>query len=184
MAAQLDKIPPTCKAMLICDQVIIERDTEKISVIGSYSTLSLERASPHFGPFCIFPQLTAGNAECRVIIEVQDLREGDVISKSEPKLVQLEDRLEVLNLIAAWPAIPIEHAGVYDVVAFADGIEIDRQRLQISFDSEGEHHEEKGFHRKWKKTKFCREERVARCSSKRDRQDSNENRLPAARKAA
>ncbi len=142
MAVQLDKIPPTCKAMLICDQVMIERDTEKISVIGSYSTLSLERASPHFGPFCIFPQLTAGNAECRVIIEVQDLREGHVISKSEPKLVQFEDRLEVLNLIAAWPAIPIEHAGVYDVVAFADGIEIDRQRLQISFDSEGEHHEE------------------------------------------
>lgn len=136
MAEQPEKIPPTCKAMLVCDQVIVERDTEKISVIGSYTTLSLERASQQIGPFSIFLQLTAGSAECHVIIEVHDLRDGEVVSKSDPRQVHFEDRLEVLNLIASWPAIPIEHDGVYDVVAFADGVEIGRQRLQVNFDEE------------------------------------------------
>ncbi len=136
MAEQHQKIPPKSKAMLICDQVIIERDTNKISVISSYNSVPVWRESPETKPFCVFLKLTEGNPTCDITMEMHDLREDRVISRLGPQTVQFADRLEAVEVVGSWPAVPIEHDGAYDIVAFADSQEIDRHRLQIYFQEE------------------------------------------------
>src|SRR5690348_16242083 len=109
MAEQRDRIPPKSKAMLICDQVIVERDTNKISVIGSHNYIAIWRGI--LPPFCVFLKLMEGNAICHVTFEFHDLSDDLIISRLGPQMVQFTDRLEAVELVASWNEIQIEHEG-------------------------------------------------------------------------
>lgn len=138
MADRHDRIPPKSKAMLICDQVIVERDTNKVSVIGSFNSVFVPRTAPEIRPLRVFLQMTEGNASCHVTMEIHDLRLDRIVSELDPTPIQFDDRLEVVNLMGSWPVAVFDHDGAYDIVAFADSQEIDRVQLKVNFEEEEE----------------------------------------------
>lgn len=58
MAERREIIPPKSKTILICDQVIVERDTNKVSVIGSFNSVFVPRTAPEIRPLRVFLQMT------------------------------------------------------------------------------------------------------------------------------
>jgi hypothetical protein len=128
------KPPPKCKAILLCDQVILDAMTGKYSVIGVFDRFNL----PAFPgpPLTIFSfvQLVDGIGRYNLTAEFHylphlDVREGAVIARLENPF-EFPERTNRVNLVIAFAGLILPHPGVYDFVIFADGQEIDRQRFE------------------------------------------------------
>lgn len=124
-----EKPPPRCKAILLCNDTIIEAGTGNVSLIGTFDGF-VQRAFPsHTKPFTVFVQLTDGIGRYEVVIEVQDLRDNIVNARANAGL-EFPERLTKVNMMIPVPPLPLQHAGVYDFVVLANGQEIDRQQFR------------------------------------------------------
>ena len=123
------KPPPKCKAILLCDQVIIDSLTGKPSVIGIFGGFNAPSFPGQTAPFTAFLQLTDGIGEYQITIEILDLQEEAVIARAQGPPINFPDRAMKMNCFIAVPPLPLAHAGRYDFVVLADGQEIDRQQF-------------------------------------------------------
>ena len=136
--------PPKCKAILLCERVIIEAGTGQISLIGLFDELEIDAVPGYTGPFTVFLVLTdgIGGHNYEISIAVRDLdTDTDIATATRPEL-RWEDRLTKRSLFVQFGELNIEQAGSYDIVVCADSQELDRQRFEIlapgSFQDEGE----------------------------------------------
>lgn len=124
------KPPPKCKAILLCDQIIVDRLTGKTSLIGIFEHFNLQTL-PAFTPQVMaFIQLTSGIGKYMLRVEVEDLEQGVTVSRGPEMQIEFPDRLVKLNGIIQLGPVPIAHIGTYDLVVTADGQEIDRQQFR------------------------------------------------------
>jgi hypothetical protein len=133
--------PPVCKAILLCDQVIVDARTNKVSVIGIFTFFGLPQFPGQTFPVTAFLQLTNGIGKYALTVEIHDLSTGRVIARAELAEVEFEDRATKSNVVFSVPALPLQHPGIYDFVVLADDQEIDRQQftaLKIGGDDDGQ----------------------------------------------
>jgi hypothetical protein len=123
------KPPPRCKAILLCDQAIVEAVTGKVSLVGIFDRFALRRFPGPIRPFTAFLQLTDGIGKYDITIEVHDLREDVVLARAPVVSLEFKDRAGKANLMIPVPPLHLKHAGGYDFVVLADGQEIDRQQF-------------------------------------------------------
>jgi len=124
------KPPPTCKAILLCDAVIIDALTGKVSLIGIFENFNVRSMPGRTVPAQIFLQLTNALGKYAVKIEVHDLAEDVIIARAEGLEIEFKDRLQKTNAWLLLPPLPIKHEGVYDLVVFGGPNEIDRQQFR------------------------------------------------------
>jgi len=123
--------PPKCKAILLCDKVIIEHGTKKASIIGIFDQFELPKLPGHTRPCTLFIQLVDGQVgRYELVVEMHDLAEDTIIARAPTLAVQWQERLSRLNVIMPIPPLPLQHAGQYDLVVFANDQEIDRQKFE------------------------------------------------------
>ena len=123
------KPPPKCKAILLCDQAIVEAVTGKVSLVGIFDRFALRKFPGHIRQFTAFLQLTDGIGKYAITIEVHDLREDVVLARAPIVSLEFKDRAGKANLMIPVPPLLLKHAGGYDFVVLADGQEIDRQQF-------------------------------------------------------
>ena len=125
--------PPKCKAILLCDQTIIEAGTGKVSIIGVFDGFMLPKLPFLSRPCMVFVQLADGIGSHAVEVEVHDLTNGTVIARGAVrKEINWPERPSKHNLLIPLPPLPITHTGGYDLVIFARGQEIDRQKFTVT----------------------------------------------------
>jgi hypothetical protein len=124
------KPPPKCKAILLCDQAIVEAVTGKVSVIGIFDNWFVPQFPCLIRPFMAFLQLTDGVGKYGVSVDVHDLQADQIIAQARVAEVVFPERVSKVNLMIPVPPLPLQHAGSYDFVVLADGQEIDRQQFQ------------------------------------------------------
>ncbi len=124
------KPPPRCKAILLCDQVMLDAMTRKTSLIGVFDSFHLRQFPGPTHQFCIFLQLVDGIETCVLTADVQDLHDNAVIGRLMQLQVKFPDRMNKLNLNVGPITMQLPHRGAYDLVLMADGQEIDRQRFE------------------------------------------------------
>jgi hypothetical protein len=122
--------PPKCKAILLCDQTIVEAVTGKTSVIGIFDSWTFAQFPSLTRPFMCFLQLTDGIGKYAMSVEVHDLQADKIIAQARIPEIAFPDRSQKVNLMIPVPPLPLGHAGSYDFVVLADGQEIDRQQFQ------------------------------------------------------
>lgn len=131
MAANTGQPPqPTSKALLLCDDTIIEAGTSKISLIGVFRRFVLTHIPGTTRPFYAFIQLTNAQGTYDVVIEVRDLSADEAIAEASGPGIEIESQLHVCNIILPVPRLLIEHAGHYEFIIFANNSEVDRQRFE------------------------------------------------------
>lgn len=125
--------PPKCKAILLCERSIVEKETEQISLIGLFEQLHAASIPGNIEPFTVFLLLTDGivGHQYEITVEVQDLRNDIVLVKSDVLTLKWEDRLANMQLLVSVGSLHVEHEGSYNVVAFADRQEVDRLRFEV-----------------------------------------------------
>jgi hypothetical protein len=119
---------PTCKALLLCDDTIIEAGTGKISLIGVFRQFALPRFPARTRAFRAFVQITNAAGRYDFLVQLKDLSTDDVMAEATG--IEIEDRLDVFNIVIPVPPLPLEHPGEYDFVVFANSDEIDRQSFR------------------------------------------------------
>jgi hypothetical protein len=124
--------PPACKALLLCDQTIIEAGSGKISLIGSFTAFALQSFPGQTVPFTAFVQLADGIGRYEIQVEIHDLREGTVLARSPKMEIEFAERLTKINICLPVPPLRLTHEGKYDFVFLANGQEIDRQQFDAS----------------------------------------------------
>jgi len=123
------KPPPRCKAILLCDQLIVDAQTGKVSVIGVFDGFVVPTMPGRTRPSNAFLQLTDGIGNYSITVEIHDLLEDRVIARAKLAEIGFASRATKGNLVIPVPPLPIDHVGVYDFVVLADGQEIDRQQF-------------------------------------------------------
>ena len=124
------KPPPHCKAILLCDQVMLDAVTRKTSLIGVFDSFFLRQFPGKTHQFCVFLQLVDGIETCVLTADVQDLHDNAILGRLMQLQVRFADRNNKLNLNVGPVTMQLPHSGAYDVVLMADGQEIDRQRFE------------------------------------------------------
>ena len=122
---------PQCKALLLCDQTIVEAVTGKISIIGVIDRFVLREMPARLRQFQAFMQITDAVGRYDLVVEIQDLQVDEVIARAPGSGIQVPDQLAKVNIIIPVPPILLTHAGAYDFVVFANGHEIERQKFLV-----------------------------------------------------
>jgi hypothetical protein len=124
------KPPPQCKAILLCDQTIVEAVTGKVSIIGIFDSWNFPQFPHPTRPFVAFLQLTNGIGKYGVSVDVHDLQGDQIIAQASVAEVIFPERQTKVNFMIPVPPLLLQHSGSYDFVVLADGQEIDRQQFQ------------------------------------------------------
>jgi hypothetical protein len=121
--------PPLCKAILICERAEILRATRLINLWGVTDILTVPSFPGFTRPFVVFLRLTDAEGERPVWVEVHDLRDSRVLGRTPPDRVPFPGRTQSIIWTLACPPLPLPSPGEYDLVAFCDGVEIDRLKF-------------------------------------------------------
>ena len=115
----------------------MDSQTGKVTIVGIFEEFELPGFPTHTPPFTSFLQLTNGIGTYRITMELQDLREDQILARADILDLHFSERDAKLNLLIPVPPLPLDHPGRYDFVVLADGQEIDRQPF-VAREREGE----------------------------------------------
>jgi Family of unknown function (DUF6941) len=122
---------PRCKALLACDQVLVEAVTGRISLIGILDRVLIDEFPTQFPRCQVFLLLTDGYGEYDIAVEVHDLSDNSVIAQIAEVTAEIHDRLVRWNLIVPVPAFEVLNPGTFDFVLLANEQEILRQSVEM-----------------------------------------------------
>jgi hypothetical protein len=129
---RVSRVPPRCKALLLCDQVLVEAGTGKTSLVGIFDRVGVTAFPAAVGPFNAFVQLTDGVGRYQVFVEVHDLSDGLVLARAQAAEVEFREPTDRINCRIAMPRWQARHGGAYDFVVLAGEQEVERQRFEVS----------------------------------------------------
>jgi hypothetical protein len=125
------RIPPRCKAILLCDKILVEAGTGKISLVGIFDRVGVAGFPAAVGPFNAFLQMTDGVGRYEVFVEVHDLSDGLVLARTQSGMLEFKEPTDKINFQIAMPRWQARHGGAYDFVVLADDEVVERQRFEV-----------------------------------------------------
>ena len=123
------KPPPRCKAIVICERTIIEAGSGSVSLIAAFDRFEVSHFPSVSRAFEIYLVLVDGIGRYQIVVEIYDLQEGTIFGRLPPIEIEWPERLARMTLVIPIAAIPLDHAGEYDIVVLADDQEIDRLKF-------------------------------------------------------
>ena len=127
------KPTPVCKAFLLCDEVIRDETTHKTSVIGIFDTFCLASVPGPTAPAKIFLVLAGALGRYSITAEVQDPERGLILFRS-PGAGQFgnPEKLTTREIWLPIGSMEFDRVGAYEMVVFADGIEVGRTGFKVT----------------------------------------------------
>lgn len=112
---------PKPNAMLICDYVLIEKGSNKKSLIGIFENISAGKFPCVHHLMAVYIKLTEAQGSYRFRLELVDLRNNAIVGKAEiPKDVTIENPLMTHELVFELKGLKFEHPGEYEFRIFAN----------------------------------------------------------------
>jgi len=126
------KATPVCRAILLCDEVIRDETTHKSSVIGIFDTFRLASLPGPTPPCKIFLRLADGVGTHSITAEVHDPKRGVVLLRS-PGAGEFgaPGKRASGELWLPVTALMFDRPGAYEMVVFADGVEVGRAQFNV-----------------------------------------------------
>jgi Family of unknown function (DUF6941) len=127
---------PSALAILICDQVIIDAETAKKTVVGIFDSIWMQ-AFPAIQKLGFYARLTDLEGEYKFSLRVVRLT-GDetVICGLETKPVSASNRLAIMELALNLPPVPFQCPGQYEFQLYANDEYIGRSLFNVGLISE------------------------------------------------
>jgi hypothetical protein len=116
---------------LLCDQIIVEASTGKISLVGIFDRVGVAAFPAAVGPFHAFVQMTDGIGSYEVFVEVHDLADGLVLARAQAGMLEFKEPTDKINFRILMPRWQARHGGPYDFVVLADDQAVERQRFEV-----------------------------------------------------
>lgn len=112
---------PKANAMLICDQVITEQETNKKSLIGIFETVGAFQFPFAHPALSVYIKLTDAQGKYKFRLELLDLQKDTVIGKGEiPQEIVMTSPLQTHELVFQLGGLKFSHPGEYEFRIFAN----------------------------------------------------------------
>lgn len=110
---------PEVLAMILCDQVIKDVSTGKITVVGSFSSVTADQFPTFHARMAVYVALTDGVGEYTGRLRFVFAQTEEELMRTDGAFA-LGDPLQVAELQFNIPALPLPHAGKYRMDFFCD----------------------------------------------------------------
>ncbi len=117
---ELQKLPsPVLLSVIICDLVIIDRITDKPSIIGAFETISAPNYPARHPQLALFCQLTNGHGKAKITMRLVDVQEEDKTLFEGAVEQKFRDVREVASLTFDIGGMVFPHPGEYGFQIYA-----------------------------------------------------------------
>jgi hypothetical protein len=121
---------PTPIGLFLCDYVLVEEGTKKISLIGTFEEAHPASFPAVLPPFFVYAALTDGVGRGTLELVFSRL-ETDEDVFSYRKQISLRDQLSVLHVKLRVRNCPIPASGVYQFALLVDGMLVAQRQLRV-----------------------------------------------------
>ena len=122
---------PTAVGMHLCDQLIVEETTRKVSLFGCFTALTAGSFPTLSAPFCVFASLTDGNGLGAVELDVVRADTGEGIYR-RTRQIRFSSRIQVVEYGWRIPGIVFPHPGRYYFSLRVDGEWVAQRSLDLT----------------------------------------------------
>ena len=107
-------IKPILKAMLLCDQTIVEEGSKKRSLIGLFDRISSAQLPTVHPSMSVYVQFREVEGTFDFTLELYDLAGEKTLNKAVVKSFKVQDKSRDCELVFNLLAIRFEHPGEYE----------------------------------------------------------------------
>ena len=111
--------PPLSPGLYLCDYVIVEENTRKVSLIGSFVEIEFDEFPALADPFSVFLTLTDGLGNSLIQLVVSQPNKDEIVYKREVP-VHFPHKLAEVNLHFRVPDCEFPEPGLYEFTLLVD----------------------------------------------------------------
>ena len=112
------QIKPILKAMLLCDQTLIEEGTHKRSLIGLFDRIKVSQFPSTHPSMSVYVQFREIEGSFSFSLELYDLTEGKIMNRSVIKDFKVENKSRDCEMVFNLLSVRFEHPGEYEFRIF------------------------------------------------------------------
>ena len=125
----IQKGKPALLAMVICDQIIREEGTKKLSLVGLFNRIQAKKFPCVHSKLHVYLAITdyIGETNCELIFSDSDGRE--IVKLAGP--IKFPDRLSVIEMNFGMNNIPLPQSGMYHFDFKINGILLGHRKFKV-----------------------------------------------------
>lgn len=129
--AQARKPNPTVLSINICDTVIRDEKTKKVSLIGLFSNINAYTFPVQHPSMNVYIALTNGHGKYKINIQFVRAADNHIIAGMEGE-IDFPDPVGVVEMNLEWRGIQFEKAGEHFVEVICEGLSISSRKFNVS----------------------------------------------------
>jgi hypothetical protein len=127
-------VVPVTKAVYLCDDVIEDRQTQKVHLLGIFNAIRPQGQTPYpfcLGQLCVFAQLVGGVGEVPTTVEVVNAETETVVYAFPEQGLRFASRQTIVSACFRIRNCVFSEPGVYVVELYCQGTFIDDRTLHL-----------------------------------------------------
>jgi len=121
---------PSVLSINICDSIIRDEFTKKVSLIGLFNTIRASSFPCTHPQLHVYVALTNGHGKYKTEIRFLNLEEGKLVAGMVGPL-EFQNPLHVIEVNLCWQQLRFEKAGDYVVEVLCDGSQIGTRKFRV-----------------------------------------------------
>ena len=104
---------PQVNALLLCDQVIVDKYTGKKTLVGIFENINTKKFPIQHPSISVYANLTDAKGVYKIKVTIDDLSNGHEVGEAVIPEITLGDRLATNEIIMNLQGLRFDHAGKY-----------------------------------------------------------------------
>ena len=125
------EVKPILKAMLLCDQTLIEEGTRKRSLIGLFDRVKAPQFPTVHGSMSVYVQFREIEGVFDFMLELYDLAEDKALHKAMVKSFKVEQKSRDCELVFNLLSVRFQHPGDYEFRIFVNDSIFGQKSFQV-----------------------------------------------------
>lgn len=120
---------PLARGLFLCDLVIVDAGTNKVSLINLFDRVRVPRFPAQLNPFVVYACLTNGFGDMDLRVEIED-EHGEQVHTHAGR-VRFSDRLAAVHCRFTIAGCSFPRAGAYQVILYAGRTPVAQTKLDV-----------------------------------------------------
>jgi hypothetical protein len=122
---------PDVLSLIVCDQIITDRVTGKVSLIGMFAAVHAPRFPVSHPQICVYVALTDGHGKTPITIRIVDANDARRPIVEGKGIVEFKDPRMIANLALQFHGLTFPEAGQYRVQIWSGSSLLREARLHL-----------------------------------------------------
>lgn len=124
-------VKPILKAMLLCDQTLVEEGTRKRSLIGLFDRVKSNQFPTVHGSMSVYVQFREIEGTFDFMLELFDLAQDKTLHKATVKEFKVQDKSRDCELVFNLLSVRFSHPGDYEFRIYVNDMVFGQKSFQV-----------------------------------------------------